>query len=126
MCQELNVRINMVRTKLLPKPFLAPSHKKPLRLENEPNENTIQSGKIHFPVRVMLKAKRKFTGMSGIKEFYSGALSAKEISQVHLASLPRQAARAPRKEGHRHQKRTRPHCAGAHDRELPSDRPGGA
>ena len=89
MCQELNVRINMVRTKLLPKPFLAP-HKKPLRLENEPNENTIQSGKIHFPVRVMLKAKRKFTGMSGIKEFHSGALSAKEISQVNLASLPRQ------------------------------------
>ena len=90
MCQELDVKINMVRTKLLPKPFSAPSHKKPLRLENEPNENTIRSSKIHFPVRVMLKAKRKFSVESGIKEYYSGALSAKEISPVNHASLPRQ------------------------------------
>ena len=90
MCQELNVRINMVRTKLLPKPFPAPSHKKPLRLKNEPNQNTIRSDKVHFPVRVMLKAKRKFTVESGIKEFHSGALNAKEISQVNRASLPRQ------------------------------------
>ena len=90
MCQQLRVRINMVRTKLLPKPFSAPSHKKPLRLKNEPNQNIIRSDKVHFPVRVMLKAKRKFTVESGIKKFHSGALNAKEISQVNRTSLPRQ------------------------------------
>ena len=59
--QELKVKHNMFRTKWTLKPLMAGSPKAVLRLYYEPNDNSIQQNLSNYPMRVKLKAKRKFT-----------------------------------------------------------------
>ena len=59
--QELKIKHNMVRTKWSPKPHMACSPKAVLRLYYEPNDNSIQQNLVNYPMRVKLKAKRKFS-----------------------------------------------------------------